>query len=360
MKTNSSNLLWIIILALLFSGCNSAGTPSPKSSPTKTSTAIHLSSPTVPIIPTELSTPTNLPKEKPTPPAAITPVNISGSALSLISETIPDGNQIKAGQGFTKTWTVRNNGNQPWIQGFKFTKVAQPAGNDIPGSPQNVTLSGQVEPGQEVQLSVNLTAPATDGRYAVYYHLEDIQGNIVDKSLVWVSITVGDIKPVVSGSGTIGGVSATLKSFTPGDHQTSVSFCLTLPNRNYGPLGDAVSMTVDQKTVPSATGEMTSPACFTFDFPISANQISSAGQVTVSIARVGILGGVNDPQGACESAKSKLTLQYPGLDFTCHFSMAGYYTALKLPATLTAVQADSLITNTIEGVITGPWVITIK
>ena len=66
------------------------------------------------------------------------------------------------------------------------------------------------------------------------------------------------------------------------------------------------------------------------------------------------------PDEDCQAARAGLVAKYPGLDFQCRFSMAGYYTDLQLPGGMTRAQAQQIIVDAIEGAIHGPWVLTIK
>ena len=99
---------------------------------------------------------------------------------------------------------------------------------------------------------------------------------------------------------------------------------------------------------------------FEFDFPVGAAELNQAQHITLSISQVRILGGVNDPNEACQTVQSKLMSQYPGLGFQCSFSMGGYFTNLQLPAGMSAIQAQQIITDAIEGAINGPWVLNVK
>lgn len=101
------------------------------------------------------------------------------------SETIPDGTTFKPGESFTKTWTVRNDGDCTWTNAYKFVFVS---GNRMEGAAsQNLTSS--VAPGSNVTFSVNLTAPSSDGSYTGTWKIQapdDQQfGNY------WASIKVG-------------------------------------------------------------------------------------------------------------------------------------------------------------------------
>lgn len=100
--------------------------------------------------------------------------------------------------------------------------------------------------------------------------------------------------------------------------------------------------------------------CFEFEFPVTATQIQGAASIAVSIAQVRIIGGPNDPDGTCQAVRPNLMAQYPGLDFQCQFSMAGYYTNLQVPAGMTTEQAKQVIFDAIEGAINGPWLLTVR
>ncbi len=69
---------------------------------------------------------------------------------------------------------------------------------------------------------------------------------------------------------------------------------------------------------------------------------AQAAHVAVVIQQVRLLGGSTHPNEDCRSAREQLTRQYPGLDFTCSFSMAGYYTNLHVPAGMSREEADRL------------------
>jgi hypothetical protein len=72
--------------------------------------------------------------------------------------TIPDGTVMSQGQTFTKTWLVQNTGTCTWSTSYK---LAFAAGEQMGGAATAVPNS--VAPGGQVQISVNLTAPAKSG-----------------------------------------------------------------------------------------------------------------------------------------------------------------------------------------------------
>ncbi|RMF70658.1 MAG: hypothetical protein D6740_07880, partial [Alphaproteobacteria bacterium] len=107
-------------------------------------------------------------------------------------------------------------------------------------------------------------------------------------------------------------------------------------------------------------GSLPSAGCFEFSFAVSEAEIAQAAHVSVVVEQVRVLGGSNNPDQDCRNARETLMAQYPGLDFTCQFSMSGYYTDLHLPPGMSPQQADRLITDAIEHAVDGPWVLSVR
>lgn len=84
--------------------------------------------------------------------------------------TIPDGTEIAPGTQFVKIWRLRNSGKVTWGPGTQLVRV----GGDELGSVSAVTLQlpeGGVQPDQEIEVAVDLVAPAKAGRYVSYWRL---------------------------------------------------------------------------------------------------------------------------------------------------------------------------------------------
>jgi hypothetical protein len=75
-------------------------------------------------------------------------------------------------QNFTKTWRIKNNGTCTWTPAYA---VVFSTGNSMSG-PASQALTGNVNPGQTVDISVNLTAPAASGDYRGDWKLRDAGG----------------------------------------------------------------------------------------------------------------------------------------------------------------------------------------
>jgi len=86
--------------------------------------------------------------------------------------TIPDGTQLSAGEVFTKTWRLQNRGTCTWTPDYMLVYT----GGDQMGSTTAVRLPGNVAPGQTVDVSITLTAPASAGYYVSYWMLRNPSG----------------------------------------------------------------------------------------------------------------------------------------------------------------------------------------
>jgi len=88
------------------------------------------------------------------------------SARFVADVNLPDGALVVPGSSFTKTWRLRNDGDLAWpaAAGLVFVK-----GDVLHQDP--VQHVGSVEPGQEVDVSIALTAPAVAGRFISYWRL---------------------------------------------------------------------------------------------------------------------------------------------------------------------------------------------
>ncbi|GAB4463249.1 MAG: hypothetical protein Kow0031_41380 [Anaerolineae bacterium] len=89
------------------------------------------------------------------------PENCVNAALYVADVTIPDDTPLAAGEPFVKTWRVRNSGDCTWGNGYQLLFAE---GNQMSG-PAAVPLPQTVPPGNEVELSVSLVAPATPGTH---------------------------------------------------------------------------------------------------------------------------------------------------------------------------------------------------
>lgn len=136
-----------------------------------TNTATPTSEPTATPEPTEdqviptMEVVTNTPDVLPTSTLASNP-----NKMEFLGDvTIPDGTVIAPGAKFVKTWKVKNIGTTTWSANYKVRFWA----GDRMGAPTSVLLGKEVKPNEEIDISVEFTAPNTQGEYTSLWILSD-------------------------------------------------------------------------------------------------------------------------------------------------------------------------------------------
>lgn len=101
------------------------------------------------------------------------------------------GNTLPPSTRFMKTWRMRNEGTTAWAENTVLAFV----GGDQLGAAENVAVP-TVAPGEEVDISVAMLAPAVPGRYVSYWRLCAPEG-VRFGHRVWVDIQVSnDAAPI--------------------------------------------------------------------------------------------------------------------------------------------------------------------
>lgn len=106
---------------------------------------------------------------------------------AFISETVPDGTSIDPGKKFTKVWTLLDNGTCDWTTSYKLHFLD---GDEMNGADTDVSQTVPV--GQEIQISVTMTAPQNAGTYKGRWQMENAASQPFG-SIVWVQIRVGTL-----------------------------------------------------------------------------------------------------------------------------------------------------------------------
>jgi len=179
---------------LLFSAC-SGGAPAETGTPAVTETqavATPAASTEVPAV-TETTTaaasvtpPTSAPTEGTAAPT--NPPDCTNSAAFVADITIPDETNVAGGTLFTKTWRINNNGTCVWGPTYTLSHYSE----ERMGAPDSVPLA-VTYPGQNLDVSVNLTAPTGTGKHQANFVLKNPTGlimNVGDDSRLWVVINV--------------------------------------------------------------------------------------------------------------------------------------------------------------------------
>ena len=134
--------------------------------PTEDAPVEATQTPTTAVEDTPLPTDTPIP-DTATPTETPIPCNL---AKFLDDVTIPDGTEFGPGENFTKTWRLSNIGSCAWTSGYDIVFF----GGDAMGAPSAVQITtGTVNPGQSVQVSVDLTSPVTAGTFRGNWKLRD-------------------------------------------------------------------------------------------------------------------------------------------------------------------------------------------
>ena len=84
----------------------------------------------------------------------------------------PDDTLVKPNTEFTKTWRITNGGTGTWTPNFKLVFVS----GDALGGPASVNLGQTVLPGNSIDVSVKLKAPATTKTYQGKWMLQTDTG----------------------------------------------------------------------------------------------------------------------------------------------------------------------------------------
>lgn len=201
-RISNRTILCGLATAVLLAGCGT-GEETPTATPTLSEDQIQTQS--VATFAAELtataeSRPTETPTATASPTAAVSatvaPTNTSAVlttpvdscyGLTFVSDvTIPDDTEMIPGEEFTKTWRVRNSGTCDWEEGLElgFTGGERMDGSAAP-------LEGDVEPGEEEDVSVELTAPEDEATYRGNWRMRDTSGRFFGDE-VFVQIVVGD------------------------------------------------------------------------------------------------------------------------------------------------------------------------
>jgi len=172
-------------------------------------TFLQEASSTLPVTATALgptSTPTETYTPTPIPPTAtpVTPTPLPCLRAKFIQDiNVPPGTVFAGGTKFTKIWRVQNTGSCAWNRNFTIMWVS---GNML-GAKNQVPVPGAVQPGETVDLQIELVAPKTDGKYKGGWMINDNAGHVfgVGKNAtdyLWVEIKVKNVATSISKSPT--------------------------------------------------------------------------------------------------------------------------------------------------------------
>ncbi len=110
-------------------------------------------------------------------------------AAFVADVTVPDNTQFDKGETFTKTWRLRNAGESAWPADTALIFVV---GEQL--ASVNTVEVGEIASGEEVDISVTMTAPDQDGVYKSQWALQ-AAGAQIPGSLVYTIIQAGEGTP---------------------------------------------------------------------------------------------------------------------------------------------------------------------
>ncbi len=127
-----------------------------------------------------------IPDPTPTPTSAPGCID---AAIFVKDVTIPDETYIDPGKSFIKVWRLRNSGTCTWTSQYA---LSFQSGYRM-GAASTIPLGGEIEPGQAVDLRIDLQAPQIWGSYWGFWMLRNASGQLFGtgdngNSPVWVKI----------------------------------------------------------------------------------------------------------------------------------------------------------------------------
>jgi hypothetical protein len=131
------------------------------------------------------------------------------NSFEFVSDlNIPDDTAFAPGDSFTKSWQLRNNGTCTWTTAYSIVFV----GGDQMSADESIPLEQIVEPGEELEVSIDMIAPEDTGTYRGNWQVADANGEPfgIDgfiEDAFWLQIVVAeDAATPQPNSATIGGV----------------------------------------------------------------------------------------------------------------------------------------------------------
>jgi hypothetical protein len=185
----------LIFSAILLASCQPIVTTEPADSLAQTYAAQTLAAQSTPT-PTEETQqePTQTPTEEPTAAPTLTPTNESSGVCYWASVgSTNESLVLEPDEPFSKTWVIENIGDCTWNTGFQIvfssgTQMDAPVSRSIPHT---------VEPGETMEITLNMVAPSEPGIYTGYWLLMADDGDTFGvgqdaETSFWVQVRVTD------------------------------------------------------------------------------------------------------------------------------------------------------------------------
>jgi hypothetical protein len=217
MKKGFAVSLPILVLALAILACsvsvntdNATRTPEPVNTRTPETPIVEITSTSAPsetptltltVTPSPTSTLTVTPSSTATLTSTATNTPIPCNRAEYVDDVnYPDGTDVFVNANFTKTWRLRNTGSCSWTSGYRVVFIS---GDKMGAANTTKFTNGSIDPGETVDISVNLTAPSSIGDYRGYFKLRDSDGALFGygpsgDEAFWVEIETKKIKFIIT------------------------------------------------------------------------------------------------------------------------------------------------------------------
>jgi len=174
--------LFLVLLTIIQLACNASAAPSTPdtvatlnglytaAAQTGTAAAVQGAATATPGLPLPTASPIQpIPTSTPFTIPTTGPVARCDAADFVKDVSVADGTNMARGATFTKTWRLQNTGTCSWTSSYALVFVS----GDSMGGSAVVALTGNVNPGGTIDLSVTLTSPGKDGHYRGYWKLRN-------------------------------------------------------------------------------------------------------------------------------------------------------------------------------------------
>lgn len=183
--------------------------------------------------------------------------------------SIPDGTDFDPGADFTKVWQLRNSGTNTWTTeyGLAFFTGEQMS------APGKVLISGNVPPGETVEVAVDMVAPQSVGTYTGFWKMQDPAGEFFEYAVFVQVDVVGDAPsgtpfPKPSGDGQVTNAHIRVDDAAPGDCPHTFTFTASFT------LSEAATVTYRMEAGSDTAG-------FTYNLPAEITGVFDAGTHSV-------------------------------------------------------------------------------
>lgn len=113
----------------------------------------------------------------------------AGPSMQVLADvTIGEGEAVTPNTAFVKTWRLRNNGVKSWPANCSLKFLA----GDKLGETLEVAINRPIQPGEDIELSVQLISPSQAGSYQGQWRLYDSATGLPFGDTIWVIVTVAE------------------------------------------------------------------------------------------------------------------------------------------------------------------------